>query len=85
MSKSTKLHWYEETGEPVRISKSEATVLNAFRRSAYAEPMRELLNKLLDNARLANEEQEASEANRMQVAATKGLINTLFDGKVELE
>lgn len=73
------------TGRVVRLNRTEASTLTGFQRSAYAEPIKAILLKLLDESRLINETETATEENRMRVAAAKELIEVLFTGKVELE
>lgn len=85
MAYASKLHWHTDDGEPIKVSRSEASTLTGFRRSAYAEPIKEILNKVLDNSRVRNETQPATEENRLRIAAVKEVMATLFDGKVELE
>lgn len=75
----------ETGGRAVKMSREEATTLLGFRRSAYAAPLRGILLKLLDEVRIHNETETATEENRLQVRAAKKLIEILFDGKVELE
>lgn len=75
----------ETEGRTVRLSRTEARTLSGFQRSAYAKPMKEILLKLLDDSRIHNESNPATEENRLRVQAVKEVVETLFAGKVELE
>lgn len=80
-----RIHWGNEAGEPIQLSKTEASTLTSFRRSAYAKPLRDAIEKALASARFINEEQPASETNRHRVNAVKDVMAVLFDSPVELE
>ena len=73
------------SGREVALSRTEASTLVNFRRTAYAAPIKEILLKVLDEARLENETTVSTEENRARVAAAKDLITVLFDSKVVLE
>lgn len=73
------------TGRVLKLSRTEASTLSNFQRSAYAAPIKEILLKVLDDTRIRNETNTATEENRLRVQAAKDMIEVLFSGKVELE
>lgn len=80
-----KLERVQENGEPIRLTRTEATTLTSFRRSAYFEPIISILGKILEDSRIKNETEEASEANRQEVLAARNLLDRLKNGKVVLK
>lgn len=72
-------------GRKIFLTRKEASTLTSFQRSAYAAPLKDILEKVLDDARVQYETEPASEANRLRVMAAKDLLAVVFTGKVELE
>ena len=83
--KAYKLEVVEATGRKIILTRKEASTLTSFQRSDYANPLKEILEKVVDDARVQYETEPASEANRMRVMAAKDLLAVLFTGKVETE
>lgn len=58
---ANRLNLPESTGRAIQLSRKEASTLMGFQRSAYAAPIKEILLKVLDDSRVANETETASE------------------------
>lgn len=83
--KTYRLRRADSSGRKIRLNRKEASTLLSFQRSPYAEPIKEIALKLLDDARAQNETEVASEFNRARVQAAKDLVATLFSDNVEME
>lgn len=79
---ANKLEWRNAGRTPIPLTKREASVLAGFRRSTYADSIKEILLAVLDEARITYETNPSTEENRMRVAAAKEVVDILFEGKV---
>nr|DAU63249.1 MAG TPA: hypothetical protein [Caudoviricetes sp.] len=69
----------------IPLNRMQAQTLTAFRRSNYANEVRDILYEALAVAREENETKPANEGERLRVLAVRSVLSLLFDAQITLK
>lgn len=69
----------------MKLTRADARMLTAFRRTPYSDGVKELLERQLLEARSSYEATMADEGKRAYILAIRAIMDTLFAAQIQVE